>query len=69
MDSNKHNGIQFNERSPEDSEDGPSFLKNIIIVPSTSSWYSTWKYFYNMLIFAGYLWDPLYIAFVIGTDD
>ena len=69
MDSSKQNDIQFDEGTPDDPDTGSSFLKNIIIVPQHSSWYSLWKFIFHILLFIGYIIDPLYIAIMIGSTD
>ena len=59
-----------NDQIIEDPGDTSSpFLRNLIVVPQQSGWFNSWKFLVNMLLFAGYINDPLYIAFTIGRLD
>ena len=64
-------GGTFDERGGGEEKDNQKqkpCQQNVIIIPSESSWHGAWSKLIHIVLFYGFVSDPLYVAFHIAGE-
>ena len=63
FDADRNENGYDNERGIDSSDTNKkTFLQNIVINPSTSSWFAMWNFIIHVFLMIGYFFDPYHLA-------